>query len=132
MKLSALLAIAAIVAVAFGVGFVVVSGPLLALYGVTLDKAGTLIAQLFGAALIGLGVINWSARSAPDEGRFVVLGNLVGDAAGFVVALLGQLAGVANALGWSTVALYLVLGLAFAYFQFMAPSSSAARMPSRS
>jgi len=33
-------------------------------------------------------------------------------------------AGVANALGWSTVALYLLLALGFAYFQFMKPSTA--------
>ena len=132
MKLSALLAISAVIAVAFGLAFVLVSATLLELYGITLDKPGTLVAQFFGAALIGIGIINWSARTAPDGGRSVILGNLVGDAVGFVIALLGELAGVANALGWSTVALYLVLGLAFAYFQFMAPLSSVARAPSRS
>jgi hypothetical protein len=41
------------------------------------------------------------------------------DAIGFIVTLLGQLAGLANALGWSSVALYLLFGLGFAYFQFM-------------
>jgi hypothetical protein len=118
------LAVSAVVAVLFGVAFVAVPGTTLSLYGVTLDKAGTLVAQFFGAALIGVGLINWSARSSPDGGRVVVLGNLVGDAVGFVVALLGQLAGIVNALGWSTVAIYLVLGLGFAYLQFMAPAGS--------
>jgi hypothetical protein len=51
----------------------------------------------------------------------VVLANLAGDVVGFVVILLGQLAGVANALGWSNVAIYLLLALGFAYVQFMEP-----------
>ena len=126
MKFSTLLTIAAVVAVVFGLAFVLVTGPLLSFYGITLDKAGTLVAQLFGAALIGFAVLNWFARGVTDrEARqAIVLANLASDTVGFVMALIGQLAGVANALGWSTVALYLLLALGFAYFQFMKPSTA--------
>ncbi|OGO46825.1 MAG: hypothetical protein A2W37_11280 [Chloroflexi bacterium RBG_16_63_12] len=126
MKLSTWLTIAAVVAVVFGLAFVLVTGPLLSFYGITLDKAGTLVAQLFGAALIGFAVLNWFARGVTDrEARqAIVLANLASDTVGFVMALIGQLAGVANALGWSTVALYLLLALGFAYFQFMKPSTA--------
>jgi uncharacterized membrane protein YfcA len=123
VKLSNLLVVAAVIGAVFGVGFVVASGPLLAIYGITLDKAGTLVAQLFGAALISLAVLNWLARNVtdPEARRAVVLANLAGDVVGFVVILLGQLAGVAYALGWSNVAIYLLLALGFAYVQFMEP-----------
>ena len=126
MKLSTWLTIAAVVAVVFGLAFVLVTGPLLSLYGITLDKAGTLVAQLFGASLIGFAVLNWFARGVTDhEARqAILLANLASDTVGFVMALIGQLAGVANALGWSTVALYLLLALGFAYFQFMKPSTA--------
>ena len=126
MKLSTWLTIAAVVAVVFGLAFVLVTGPLLSFYGITLDKAGTLVAQLFGASLIGFAVLNWFARGVTDrEARqAIVLANLASDTVGFVMALIGQLAGVANALGWSTVALYLLLALGFAYFQFMKPSTA--------
>ena len=123
MKLSSLLVVAAAIGAVFGVAFVVASGPLLAIYGITLDKAGTLVAQLFGAALISLAVLNWLARTVTDPAarQAVVLGNLAGDVVGFVVILLGQLAGIANAIGWSNVAIYLLLALGFAYVQFMEP-----------
>ena len=123
MKLSNLLVVAAVIGAVFGVGFVVASGPLLAVYGITLDKAGTLVAQLFGAALISVATVNWFARNVTDPvaRQAVVLGNLAGDVLGFVVILLGQQAGIANALGWSNVAIYLLLALGFAYAQFMEP-----------
>lgn len=47
-------------------------------------------------------------------------------AVGLVVALYSQLAGMVNALGWSTVVLFLLFALGFGYFQFMKPSESAA------
>jgi hypothetical protein len=126
MKLSYLMTVSAVVAVIFGIAFVLASGSLMPLYGATLNPAGTIIAQLFGAALIGFAVVNWFARNAKgDEAlRAIVLANLVSDTIGFIAALLGQLSGVTNALGWSTVVIYLLLALGYAYFQFMKPSAS--------
>jgi hypothetical protein len=78
------------------------------------------VGQLFGAALIGFAVLTWAARNATDSdaGRAILLALCVADAIGFAVALVGQLGGVVNALGWSTVAIYLVLALGFGYFRF--------------
>jgi len=123
MKLSNLLVVAAVIGAVFGIAFVVASGPLLSIYGIKLDNAGTLVAQLFGGALIALAVVNWFARNVtdPEARQAVIFGNLAGDVVGFVVILLGQLAGIANAVGWSSVAIYLLLGLGFAYVQFMQP-----------
>jgi hypothetical protein len=123
VKLSNLLVVSAVIGAVFGLAFLVASGPFAALYGITLDKAGMLLAQLFGAALIAFAVLNWLARNVTDrEARqAVVLANLTGDAIGFVVVLIGQLAGITNVLGWSTVGIYLLLALGFAYIQFMQP-----------
>lgn len=121
MKLGNLLMAGAVVTLVFGLSLVLVPGGLLSLYGITVNDAGILIARLFGAAFLGFTVLNWSARKAADSEilRGIVLANLIMDAVGFIVTLLGQLAGLANALGWSSVALYLLFGLGFAYFQFM-------------
>jgi hypothetical protein len=65
-------------------------------------------------------VLTWSVRNAPDSEarRAILLALLVGDAVGFIVALIGQLGGVVNALGWLTVVIYLLLAIGFAYFRF--------------
>lgn len=127
MTLRNFLTVASIVAIAFGLGFVLVTLPLISLYNVTLNAGGVFVGQLFGAALIGFGVLNWFARTVTDSKgvRAVVLANLVGDVVGFVIALVGQLTGVGgvNQLGWSTVVIYLLLALGFAYFQFVKPSA---------
>ena len=62
MNLRNFLTVAAIVAFVFGISFVLIPGPLLALYGVTLDAVGTVVGQLFGAVLIGFGTLNWRSE----------------------------------------------------------------------
>lgn len=121
MKLSNLLLVSAVIALIFGVGLVVVTGSLLAVYGMTVDRTGTVVAQLFGSLLLAFAVLNWFARNVtdPDARRAVILGNLTGNAVGFVVILLGQLSGIANQLGWSNVAIYALLALAWLYVQFI-------------
>ena len=123
MTLRNFLAVASVIAFAFGLGFILIAQKLTALYNITLDAPGVFVGQLFGAALLGFGVLNWSARNVRDTQALkgILLANVVGDVVGFVIALLSQLAGVGgvNALGWSTVALYLLLALGFAYFRFV-------------
>jgi len=121
MKLGNLLMAGAVVTLLFGLALVLVPETLLSLYGITVEAAGILLARLFGAAFLGYTVLNWSARNAADSEvlRGIVLANLIMDVIGFGVTLLGQLARVANALGWSSVALYLLFALGFAYFQFV-------------
>jgi len=95
-------------------------GGVIAIYttetGVTLD----FVAQLLGAALLGLGIVTWAARNAPDSEarRAILLGLFIGDAVGCVVALIAQLGGVVNAIGWSTVVIYLLLTIGFGYCRF--------------
>ena len=127
MKLSYLMAVKAVICVVFGIGFVLIPGPMLSLYGVTLNPGGTMMTQLFGAAFILLSILLWFARNAPGSDvalRAIVLAVVVGDTIGFIVALLAQLSGATNALGWVTVVLYLLLALGFGYFQFVKPGTS--------
>ena len=126
MKLTTLFIVYAVASAIFGLAFVFVPETSLALYGVTLSPGGIPIARLFGAALLELGLLSWFVRKSGDsEAReAIILALFVGEALGFVVALYGQLSGVVNALGWSTVAVYLLLASGFGYFQFMKPSTA--------
>jgi len=126
MKLNTLFTINTIVAGVFGLAFVLVPETAISFYGATLSPAGVLVARLFGAALFGYAVLSWFARNAGEsEARnAIVLAIFVGDAIGFIVALLGQLSGVVNAFGWSTVVIYLLLALGFGYFTFVKPKNS--------
>jgi hypothetical protein len=124
MKLSTLLIINAVVAALFGIAFVLVPGQVLSLYGVEASATLKYAGQLLGAAYVGFAVLTWSARNANDSAarRAIILALFIGDAVGFVVALIGQLNNVVGALGWSTVAIYLLLALGFGYFQFAKPA----------
>lgn len=124
MKLNTLMVINAVVAAVFGIAFVFVPGQVVSLYGVEETAALNFTGQLFGAALFGFAVLTWSARNASDSEarRAIVLALFLSDGIGFVVALLGQLGNVVNAVGWSTVAIYLLLALGFGYFQLRKPA----------
>ena len=119
------LTFASVVAFLFALGFILMPAQLIKLYNVTLNEGGILISQLFGATLLGFGLLNWSARSwgAGEATRAVLMANLATDAIGLIFALIGQLGGVpgVNALGWSTVVIYLILTAGFAYLRFATP-----------
>ena len=116
--------VAAVASFIFGLGFIFMPAQLTGYYNVTLNEGGIFIGQLFGSALFGYGVLNWFGRhfSAEQAQQGLANANLAGDAIGFVFALSAQLNGKAgvNALGWSTVLIYLLLALAYAYLRFFA------------
>lgn len=118
MTRAAFMLLHAILALAFGIAFVLAPASVLGLYGVATDPAGTFMARLWGAAAIQIGLAAWLARKDTDTParRAVQLGNAGGLAVGFVIALLGQLAGLFNALGWSTVLLFFLLCVGYGYF----------------
>jgi hypothetical protein len=115
-----------VIAGLFGLAFVFAPAQLLAQYGLAVDAGFALVAQLFGAALIGYAILTWSVRKAGDSEarRAIVLALFISDGIAFVLALIGQLKGMVNSLGWSTVAIYLLLALGFAYFHFAKPSEA--------
>ena len=125
MKFSTFMVIYALVSAVFGLGFVLMPGQILLIYGVEPDAALRLIGQFFGAALLSLALLSWLARNLSDSEsrRAIVLALLVGEAIGFIFALIGQFNGILNVLGWSVVIVYLIFTLGLAYFQFSKPAS---------
>jgi NAD/NADP transhydrogenase beta subunit len=126
MKLSNLLVINAIVALVYGISFVLVPATVLSLYGMTQGPSAALAGQFFGVALIAIGLLTWFTRNITDSDtqRAFILALLISDVIGVIVAVLGTVSGVMSAVGWSAVGIYLLLSLGFAYFQFMKPSAS--------
>ena len=126
MKLRTFMAIAAVLALVFGLAFILIPAQLMSLYGVTLEAGGQWVGRYLGSAFLGIGVLTWLARNATqgEALRAIVLGDFVTSATGLVVAVLHGIYGPGNALLWSTVAIYLFLTLGFGYFQFVKPAGS--------
>jgi hypothetical protein len=125
MKLSSFLVVKAIISLAFGIAFVLVPAAVMSWYGVTLDPFGIFMARFVGACLIGIGLICWLDRSADHDAlQGITLALFIGDTIGFIIALLGQLSGLMNALGWVIVAIWLLLALGLGYFRFLKSSAS--------
>jgi hypothetical protein len=126
MKLSTLFVINAVISLVFGLAFVFAPAQTIALYGSDpVSGQFKYVAQLFGSALLVFSFVSWLARNSSESSArsALVLSFFIGDAIGFVLALVNQIAGVVNALNWLTVAIYLLLALGFGYFQFLKPNN---------
>lgn len=125
MNLRTLMVINTVIAGLFGIAFALIPWQVLSLYGVQPNPAINYVGELFGAALIGFAVLTWTARNAAesDARTAIVRALFIGDAVGFIVALIAQLGAVVNNLGWSTVIIYLFLAVGFGYFYFAKPAT---------
>ena len=106
------LAIVAVLSVVYGILFVLFPSEAVAFYGATEpNPAAAYNVQFFGSALLALGVIVWSARSFRDWDavRSVLIGALVGNIVGLLLAIWGIKQGLVNQMGWSSVVVYVVL-----------------------
>ncbi len=124
MKLRTILTLNGIVASAYGISFLLVPSTVLSIYGVTQGPAEQLMGQYFGVALIGIGLLTWLAKEVTEVStqRAMILALLISNLAGVIVSVLGTLSDVMSAVGWSAVAIYVVFGLGYGYFQFVKTS----------
>ncbi len=104
-----------------GLALVFMPQELLALQETSSPSIVALLAQLFGAALLGLAKMNWTARGSllgGIYGRAVVAGNFTFTFIGAMVTLRAQLDG-SHGLGlWVGAVLILALAVGFGYLMF--------------
>jgi hypothetical protein len=123
MNLRTFLTIAALVALVYALGLILMPAFMNSTYGLGTSASEILLSRFFGVELLVLGLITWLAKDLTGASvRPIITGNLIGNAVGTIIALMGTLGGVMNSVGWSAVAIYFLLALGFAYFQFMAPA----------
>ena len=118
MRLSSLLLTAGLLALVFGLGFLLVPQAVLPVYGIQPEPTTMLMSRYFGAALVHIGAAVYlilEVHEAPAQRALVVAG-VVGSLAGLGVSVMGQLSGLVNAMGWSSVAIYGALLLGYASF----------------
>ena len=127
MKLGTFLTIASVIAVVFGLSFAAVPAQMLVVYGIASHPGSTILARFFGATLFSLGLVVFSLRNALDPVRHMgfVRASLLGTFLGLLVAIHGQRTGAVNSLGWSSVVIYALLSLGYAYFAFGNAESTA-------
>jgi hypothetical protein len=117
MKLNTFMTITALVALVFGLGFILAPQFTIGLYGNTLDEVGLFVGRYFGAALLGYAFLAWLNRNAASKGTLG--GFFAAMVLGLAVSLYDAFAGVHNGLVWLNVAIYFLLAVGFGYFTFM-------------
>lgn len=122
MNLKNLFLINSILALIFGLGFLIIPADVFKQYGVLMmPKAGIGIARLYGASLIGISILSWFAKDLkPGDGRRAIASALfIMDAISVIVSLMNRLNGVTNNLGWANVVMFGLLAAGFGYFTFV-------------
>jgi hypothetical protein len=118
MPLSTFLLIAAVVEALFGLGFLLLPEAALAPLGVKLNPAGLMMTRIFGAALISFALLFWWAREAPPSQALTAIlrAGAIYFAVSTIPLVLGVSGGLANALGWGTVILHVLLAAGFWHY----------------
>lgn len=121
MNLKTFLSFKALVSMVVGFTSLCIPTVIFPYYGVNLDAQGVGFSQLFGTMTIGIGFICWFARTESRSAlrQNILLSLFICDTIGFFVALIGQIKGITNMLGWGNVALWLILAIGLGYFRFV-------------
>jgi len=113
----------ALVAIIFGIGFLVVPTIALKQFGVDEYASTKLILQFFGTGLLTIGLLAWFAKNVTDasvqKGMGVAM--LIGSLAGLVMSVIGVATGAVRILGWLTILIYAVFTLGYGFLLFLRP-----------
>jgi len=125
MKLRNWFLINTVVALLFALGFLLIPGVLLDLFGFTKNPGTQLLGRFIGVELLVGGLITFLTKDSRDSNthQAIILANLIASLIGFVASLGGMLSGAMSVFGWAIVVTYLLLSLGFGYFQFIRPRS---------
>jgi hypothetical protein len=117
MTIKTFFTILAVLALVHGIGFVLVPEQVAASYGMAASPTLVLMARLFGAALLALGLIFWFARENSSESvRGLLIATAIGDIIGLIVVVMGTMAGTLNSMGWVAGLIYLFGSAGCGYF----------------
>jgi hypothetical protein len=111
------LAVSAVLAFLFGLALLFASSSFYAPMGIMVTPAIAVTAQAQGAILVGIGALNWTARSLPAASvRPVLIGNLVVQALSLAVISRALALHIVPAQNAGAIIIHTVLGAGFAYF----------------
>lgn len=121
MKLKTFSIIWSVIYISFGFGLLIIPSQLMAIYGLTLDNHGALMARITGAGLTAFGLTFWLNRNllSSEKGWYnLLLASFIYNIITIPVALLATLDGVMSSMGWAAVGLHIFLAATFGYFAF--------------
>lgn len=101
-----------VVALLFGLGFVIIPGTLLDLYEVSLSDQGITVARLYGSAILTYAVLLWYAGRSDDPEYMMGASRTLFTywLLGTIFLLIAQLDGQMDALfGWATIGLHAIM-----------------------
>ena len=126
MRFSVLLTIAGLLGLVFGLAFLFAPVATLNFYGAATGPVGYLSAQFFGSALLELGLVFLLIRNVGEAGviKGIAIGAALGSLAGLYVALHAVRNDMVNSMGWSSVVIYALLCLGFAWFAYKGEKSA--------
>lgn len=119
MKLNKFFLISVFVYVPFGIAMILLPVTLFGWYGFDLTGDGAILGQVVGAAIIGLGSINFHlSRKSHEKSNpnAVILGNLYYHLLDLCIMLPPILNSDLNLMAWSFVIIHLFFVVGFAYF----------------
>lgn len=118
MKLNVLFIITAILGFFFGILMLLIPGQFSEFYGGELTNAGKFNGQLIAAAYLGISTLLLIATKAKEAKarQAIIIGSLVHFIVGLIISLRWQILGEVNVWGWTTVGLFALLTLGYAYF----------------
>jgi hypothetical protein len=125
MTLRNLFVTTAVIGFVFGLGYLLVPGPIMQFFGTSTNASGELAARFFGGSTLGLALIAWQARDRGGDvaQEIIIPAFTVVFVLGLVLSLLGTITGLFSSVGWLVVLSFLGLAASFAYFQFGRPAS---------
>jgi hypothetical protein len=115
MSLKTIFTFNAIVAGVFAVVALLIPNTMLSWYAVSGNSEIILMTRFFGCSLVALALLTLFLRNTDmsENIKAVVLALLISNVVGVIVALWGQMAGIVNAFGWTTVIIYGLLTIGY-------------------
>ena len=122
MSYKIMFVITAIVALAFGVGYLVVPAMVLGFFGTETTIPVQVVARFYGSALFTLGLVLWFAKDIADANiqKNFGYGLLAGNIIGLILAIMGSTS-VIRTNSWIPILIYVLLGLGYAFMLFLKP-----------
>ena len=122
MSYKIMFVITAIVALAFGVGYLVVPAIVLGFFGTETTIPVQVVARFYGSALFALGLVLWFAKDIADANiqRNFGYALLISTVIGLILAIYGSTL-VIRANAWIPILLYALFGLGYGFMLFLKP-----------